>query len=56
MATRHGDLHLSPPVTRPNAAGHEWLPRMVLVTLSANHVVCDCGWRPELGKHYRINR
>jgi hypothetical protein len=23
---------------------------------SAKHVVCDCGWRPELGKHYRIDR
>jgi hypothetical protein len=23
---------------------------------SAEHVVCDCGWRPELGKHYRIDR
>jgi hypothetical protein len=23
---------------------------------SAKHVVCDCGRRPELGKHYRIDR
>jgi len=23
---------------------------------SAKHLVCDCGWRPELGKHYRIDR
>jgi hypothetical protein len=22
----------------------------------ANRVVCDCGWAPELGKHYRIPR
>ena len=23
---------------------------------SAEHLVCDCSWRPELGKHYRIDR
>jgi hypothetical protein len=22
---------------------------------SAEHLDCDCGWRPELGKHYRID-
>jgi hypothetical protein len=22
---------------------------------SAKYVVCDCGWAPELGEHYRIN-
>jgi hypothetical protein len=34
----------------------KWLPRMVLVTLSANHVVCDCGRCPDLGKRHRIDR
>jgi hypothetical protein len=22
---------------------------------STKYVACDCGWAPELGKHYRIN-
>ena len=22
---------------------------------SGEYVVCDCGWAPELGAHYRIN-
>jgi hypothetical protein len=23
---------------------------------SDNYLVCDCGWRPELGKHHRVIR
>jgi hypothetical protein len=36
--------------TRQGTSGFRaWLARPL-----KEYVVCDCGWRPEFGKHYRV--
>jgi hypothetical protein len=37
---------------RPDSRGF----RAWWATPGAEFVPCDCGWRPDLGKHYRVQR
>jgi hypothetical protein len=42
----------STPRTNPGSSGFRaWWSKP-----AAEFVLCDCGWRPDLGKHYRIHR